>query len=77
MAAKTFTCRRKNRLGIFDYGPGWGVIIRPFPESPCTVELHQDLRPLRAKDCRNLAAFLIEAADWIEKHEATHAPLRS
>jgi len=63
---------------IHDYGPGWAEINRPFgPESALAVELHQDGRPLHPCDCRNLAAWLIEAAGWIEKQEATHATPRT
>lgn len=54
----------------FDFGPGWCVIGAPWPNSRPAVVIHLEARPLSARDCRKLAEWLCESADWLDGYEA-------
>jgi hypothetical protein len=51
----------------FDYGSGWAEMTTCELTSFLGVELHQQGgRGLNARECRRLASFLSDAADWLD-----------
>jgi hypothetical protein len=62
---------RLHRHKCFDFGPGWAEIDSAFETSRLGVKLHvQAGCPLNQNDCRRLAAFLSESADWLDELDA-------
>jgi hypothetical protein len=52
----------------FDFGHGWAEIDSAYETSRLGVKLHvQAGCPLNQQECRRLAAFLSECADWLDE----------
>lgn len=51
-----------------DFGEMWATITSPYPEScHIGVELHRSgCGIVDARECRHIAAFLVQAADWLD-----------
>ena len=75
MSYKVGIPKRRRQMGRYctcDYGPGYAVVDRVFPDSRIGVELRREASGnLNAAQCRVLAEFLTEAAEWLQKQEST------
>lgn len=67
--AKNIECL--GRPGVSDFGPGWCEVRGLFSTSRPGVCIHMETPvPLNAHQCRLLANYLLNAADWLDGYNA-------
>ena len=70
--ARTMADSEFFRGKCFDYGEGWAEITSAFDFSPLGVELHPTCLGVNdSYGCRQLAGFLLRAADWLDATRST------